>query len=390
MPLAETLPLTDRGARSSWIEIRLDRLSENLAFLKKILGAKGSAPQVMAVVKANAYGHGLVETARAISSRVAYLGVSSLSEILELREHGIKCPLFLFGRLFGSEIAAALKNGATLSVSSFEEAAEISEAAETLVLKAKVHVKVDTGMGRLGIPAAEAFREIKKIMVLPGITVEGIYTHFPTAEREDGFTEKQLEILNEILYKFESGGIRFHFVHASNSAGNICLEKPAIKGLNLVRPGLILYGISPDPQIETGGFKPVLSLKSRIILVKKVEAGQTCGYGRTYTASRATTLATLPIGYSHGYPWSLSGKSFVLYKGKRFPIAGRVSMDYITIDLMGENAKAGDEVTLLGEDNGKSITAEELAKWAGTIPYEIVTRLSPRLPRFYFSQPSGS
>ncbi len=378
---AETLAKSGQGA---WLEVRLNRLVSNLSFLKKILQAKNYPPQVMAVVKANAYGHGLVETARALSGEVAYLGVSSLYEVLELKERGVNIPLFLFGRLFGPEIVTAVKNNVTMSVSSFEEAAEISEVSESLVLKTSVHVKVDTGMGRLGIPAANAVSEIRKIIELPGITLEGIYTHFPTGEREDGFSEKQTETLAGIIREIESTGFRFRYRHAANSSGLLCIENP-MKAFNLIRPGLILYGISPDPLIEIAGFQPVLSLKSRIILVKRIEKGQSIGYGRTYVADKPSNIATLPIGYSHGYPWALSNKAFVLYKGKRYPIAGRVSMDYICVDLKDTEAAAGDEITLLGEDQGARITAEEMAKWAGTIPYEIVTRLSSRLPRFYIS-----
>lgn len=382
-PLAETLSKSGRGGQSSWIEIDLGRLLSNLRLIKQIVAERGGAQNVMAVVKANAYGHGLIDTARALEKEVSYLGVSSLYEILELKEHGIKAPLFLFGRLFGQELVTAVKSGITMSVSSFDEAAEISEISESLITQTPVHIKVDTGMGRLGIPQKTAVSEIRKIAELPGLSLEGIYTHFPAAERADGFAEKQLQHFIEIINELESKNIRFRFKHASNSAGNLRIETPAFRQLNLMRPGLILYGISPDTSLRTAGFKPVLSLKTRIILVKKIEGGDSVGYGRAFVSPRAATIATLPVGYSHGYPWHLSGKAFVLYKGKRCPIAGRVSMDYICADLGEMNAQAGDEVTLLGEDGGESITAEEMAKWAGTIPYEIVTRLSHRLPRIY-------
>ncbi len=384
MPLAaETAAKAGQGA---WVEVRLDRLVSNLRLLKKEVSARtGAAPQVMAVVKANAYGHGLIETARALSGEAAYLGVSSLYEILELRERGIQTPLFLFGRLFGAEMATAVKSGAAMSVTGFDDAAEISEISESMVVKTPVHIKVDTGMGRLGIPVRRAEEEIARIAELPGIYPEGIFTHFPSAEKADGFAEEQLELFQALLRRLESKGIRFRFRHAANSAGNLRISHPAMQDLNLMRPGLILYGISPDKSLGTNGFEPVLALKSRIILSKRIKAGETVGYGRTFTASRECTIATLPIGYSHGYPFHLSNKSWVLYKGKKYPLAGRVSMDYLTVDLGDENARAGDEVTLLGDDKGASITAADLAGWAGTIPYEIVTRLSSRLPRFYFS-----
>lgn len=369
---------------NAWIEIRLDRLLSNLKQIRQsIVRRHGSAPQIMAVVKANAYGHGLLGTAKALSAEAAYLGVSSLYEILELRENGILSPIFLFGRLFDRELETAIKNNASLSVSSFEEAAEISEISESMVQKTTVHIKVDTGMGRLGIPAADAVPEIEKIAQLPGLFIEGLYTHFPSAEKADGFAEKQLALFNGIVSQLKAKNIKFRFLHAANSAGNLRIEDPAMRELNLARPGLGLYGISSDPSLNSEGLEPVLSLKTRIILVKKIKAGDSVGYGRTFTASRPTTIATLPVGYSHGYPWHLSGKSWVLYKGKRYPLVGRVSMDFITVDLGHADAKTGEEITLIGDSHNERITAEELAQWAGTIPYEIVTRLSSRLPRIY-------
>ncbi len=375
--LVETIQKSGHG---TWIEIRLDRLSQNL---KAIQGIHSPA-HTMAVVKANAYGHGLLDIARSLEGQVTYLGVSSIQEILELKERGVETPVFLFGRLFGQELAAAVKSGATLSISSYEEALEISEASRELKKRTTVHIKVDTGMGRLGIPLIEAPKQIERISRISGLLLEGIYTHFPTAEREDGFAAGQVVTFEGLLQQLEGKGIRFKFRHAANSAGNLKVKSPF---LNLIRPGLTLYGIYPDESLRAAAsLSPVMSLKSRIILLKDLRAGQSVGYGREYVAKKATTIATLPIGYSHGYPVHLSNRAFVLFRGKRYPLAGRVSMDYISVDLgSNSDAQAGDEVTLLGEDGKESIRAEELAKWAHTIPYEIVTRLSARLPRFFFS-----
>ena len=376
MPLlVESLPKSGQGA---WLEIRLDRLAANLKAIKRMTAGR----EVMAVIKANAYGHGLVEIARALEGEVSGLGVSSIYEVLELREHGIETPVFLFGRLFGPEIVTAIKNNVTLSVSGVEEATEISEIAQSLLKKVPVHVKIDTGMGRLGIRAEEALKAIEEMSIMPGIVLDGIYTHFATAERLDGFAEEQLRAFQRLLLQLEEKGIRFRLRHCSNSAGNVRM----LNGMmNMVRPGLLMYGIYPDPSLKGHDCSPILSFKSRIILTKHIQPGDSVGYGRSFVSPRATNIATLPVGYSHGYPFHLSNNAWVLYKGKRYPLAGRVSMDYLTVDLGDTEAKAGDEVTLLGEDGDASITAEDLAAWAETIPYEIVTRLISRLPRFYRS-----
>jgi alanine racemase len=362
-----------RASHGTWIEIRLDRFRENF---RQIKAAAGSA-EVMAVIKANAYGHGLVEMARAVKGEAAYLGVSSLHEAHELKEHSIETPVFLFGRLFGQEITAAIKSGITLSISSLDEAQEISQIAFSLGKSTPVHLKIDTGMGRLGIPVRHALPIIEKISILPDLKIEGVYTHFPTADQEDGAMESQADQFTVLVRELEMRGFSFKWRHAANSAAILRLKKTVF---NLVRPGLILYGIYPP---TLAAFQPVLSLKSRIMLLKRLVPGDTVGYGRDFKVTESCTIATLPIGYSHGYPFHLSNKSFVLYHGKRFPVAGRVSMDFLCVNLGNQPARVGDEVTLLGEDGQDAITAPEMASWAGTIPYEIVTRLAARLPRLY-------
>jgi alanine racemase len=213
------------------------------------------------------------------------------------------------------------------------------------------------------------------------LEVEGLYTHFPTAEKDDGFREKQTADFNDLIQKLGRKGINFQFRHTSNSAG---ILKADNSPFNLIRPGLMLYGIYPDASLAAqASAAPVLSLKSRIILVKRLAAGESAGYGRDFVAKKTTTIAVIPVGYSHGYPFSASNKAEILYQGKRFSIAGRVSMDYLTVDLGDAPAHAGDEVTLIGEEQNEIIRAEDVARWAGTIPYEIVTRLVGSLPRFY-------
>lgn len=363
----------------TWLEIRLSRLLANLQSIKK---CAGPGSQIMAVVKANAYGHGILKIAEALAGRVSYLGIASIAEALTLKEHRIETPIFFFGHFFPEEIPPILMDGITLSVSSFDEAREISELSLSLGRKTTIHIKVDTGMGRLGIPYAQAGKQIEQIFRLTGVIPEGIYTHFPTAESDDGFRDRQVQDLSFLLMELEKKGFTFRFRHAANSAGSIKVKTPVF---NLVRPGLMLYGMYPDESLrEAVGVSPILAFKSRIISLKRFQPGESVGYGRSYQINSPTVIAVLPVGYSQGYPFSSSNRSWVIHHGTRYPIAGRVSMDYLTVDLgAGSNTKVGDEVTLIGEDHGETIRAEELAQWAHTIPYEITTRLPLSLPRFY-------
>ncbi|HOW88607.1 MAG TPA: alanine racemase [Candidatus Omnitrophota bacterium] len=359
----------------SWIELRADALLKNLQTLQ----THSNQQDVLAVIKANAYGHGLKEIAQMLAGKITYFGVATLREALELKEHHPQTPVFLFGHLFSHEIPAALLGGITLSVSSLEKAAEISKISEGLSRKTPVHVKIDTGMGRMGIRVEEAPAAIGQMTQLKGLLLDGIYTHFPSAEKDDSFREGQVREFGLLLQALEKKGFLFRFRHFSNSAASLTLGTPMI---NMIRPGLALYGIYPDSSLrQAASFEPVLSLRSRIVLVKKVQAGESVGYGRKFIAKHPSTIAIIPFGYSHGYPYSAWKKACVLYQGKRCPLAGKISMDYIAIDLGNETAKEGDVVTLIGEDKGERITVEELASWARTIPYEIVTRLNGHLPR---------
>ena len=373
--MTELVQNTSKVLHGSWIELRTDHLLDNLRTLQK----HARQNDVLAVIKANAYGHGLPEIAQALAGKVTYFGVATLREALELKEHFPQTPVFLFGHLFPHEIPAALLGGITLSVSSPEKAKEISLLSESLGRKTSVHIKIDTGMGRMGIPVRDAGPAIEKMSKLKGLLLDGIYTHFPSAEKDDAFRETQVREFALLLQSLEKKNIVFRFRHLSNSAATLTLNTPVI---NMIRPGLTLYGIYPDRNLQsTANFKPVLSLKSRILLVKKVQAGESVGYGREFVAKTATTIAVLPFGYSHGYPYAAWKKASVLYAGKRYPLAGKVSMDYIAVDLGDTEAKEGDTVTLIGEDQGEHITTEDMAEWAGTIPYEIVTRLNTHLPR---------
>ncbi|OQA57285.1 MAG: Alanine racemase [Candidatus Omnitrophica bacterium ADurb.Bin277] len=363
---------------ASWIELRGDRLLANLETLRRHSGTS----DILAVTKANAYGHGLGEIARIMDGKVSFFGVATLREALELKERHPRTPVFLFGNPFPHEIPAAIGANLVLSVSSYEKAREISDHSGQLGRTTSVHVKVDTGMGRLGIRVKDAAHEIMKMRTLKGLRLDGIYTHLPAAELEDDYRENQVREFTGLLENLDRNGIAFRFRHAQNSAASLSLRTPS---LNMLRPGLALYGIYPDTALrKTVNLEPVLAFRARIAMVKKLKRGESSGYGRAFMADRDTTLAILPVGYSHGYPWTAWKHANVLYKGKRCPLAGKISMDYLTVDMGDQTVVEGETVTLIGEDHGSAITAEELAGWAGTIPYEIVTRLNTHIPRIVF------
>jgi alanine racemase len=380
MSQTDVLRETHAREETTWLEIDKSALRHNLA---QLIGLTLPSATIMAVVKANAYGHGLIPVAKLLREQVSYFGVASLDEALTLRNQEIDTPILLFGVLFGEAIEAAIEAHISLAVSSTEQAREISEHAQKLKKPAAIHIKVDTGMGRLGIPKASAVQAIIEIVSLPMLHLEGLFTHFPQGEVEnDPFTKEQVHSFLDVIEKISKKGIHVPFRHAANSIG-IANVKDA--HFNLVRPGLTLYGIYPSLAIKPKvTLKPVLNWRSRLILVKKINAGESVGYGRTFVAHEPTVIGVLPVGYSHGYPFSLSGQgSVVLFQGKRFPVVGRVSMDYMTVNFGSDfaHAKAGETVTLLGQDGKESISVESLAEKAGTIPYEIVTRLNPTIPR---------
>lgn len=360
-----------------WIELNQTHLIHNLNTLK----AKSREDiQVMAIIKANAYGHGLIEIAQMLQNEVTYLAVSSLREALEVRSHGIETPLFMLGRLLDKELETAVRAGLTLSVSSLEEAEQISEISENLSTETKIHIKVDTGMGRLGMPFRNAIPLIQKIEALPALIMEGLYTHLPSAERNDGFSEKQMKDFTLLVEALRQKGIVFRYRHATNSAGTLKFQHPA---LNMIRPGLMLYGVFPHASLkEFATLKPVLSLKARVTFVKYLKPGESVGYGREFIADDLTTIAILPLGYSHGYPFRASGKAHVLAADACFKVAGRVSMDFIAVDFGNQVIHPKTEVTLIGQTNHHTVSVEHLADWAETLPYEILTHLLPTIKRY--------
>jgi len=365
--------------QATWLELDRNALRHNLA---QIISLTLPSAAIMAIVKANAYGHGLFETVQCLRDKVSYFGVASIEEALALRRFEIDTPILLLGIHFGNTIETAIQSDITLAISSVEQAREISECAQRLKKPARVHIKIDTGMGRLGIPKSCALQALSEITSLEMLELEGIFTHFPQGEDEkDPFTEEQVRSFHKLIEKIGEKGIHFAYRHAANSIA-IAHHKEA--HFNLVRPGLTLYGLYPHSSLKRKlSLKPVLSWKARIILVKTLGPGESTGYSRTFKAKEETTIGIIPVGYSHGYPFSLSNQGTVLFHGKRYPIVGRISMDYLTVNFGSDfsEAKVGEVVTLLGKEGSEEISVEALAEKAGTIPYEIVTQLSPALPR---------
>ena len=379
---------TDRGKfsngvkiyRPTWAEVNLNSIAFNFRQIRDLVGRK---VKTMAVVKANAYGHGIVEVSRALNKEgVDYLGVASIDEALALRRGKVNSPILVLGSVLPHEISAALKHNISLTLSSHELFKAIKKLANSRGIKAKVHVKVDTGMGRIGIWHEEALNFIKEVYNSPHIDLEGLYTHFSIAARDKVFTQGQIELFEHLINEAQKDNIDIPYKHAANSIATVNFKR---SHMNLVRPGLIIYGMYPKRGFERLiKLKPALSLKTKIVFLKRTSPGRSISYGRTYITQKYTKVATLPIGYADGYGRVLSNKAQVLVRGERAPVIGKVTMDQTMVDVGHiKNVKVGDEVVLIGRQGGEWIKAEKLARLAGTIPYEIICSITDRVPRKY-------
>jgi alanine racemase len=365
--------------RSTWAEIDLKAVEHNFKQIKKVSGKK---IKVMAVVKANAYGHGTVEVSKVLERLgVDYLGVATTDEAMRLRDHGIKAPILILGHVLPREVRSAIEHDIALTVSSEELLSAIRKAA-TGAKKARIHIKIDTGMGRLGIWHEEAINFIKNLVADRNIVLEGIYTHFSSVGRDDFFTAYQFDSFEKILSKLESFDINIPLKHTANSIATVDMKR---SHLNLVRPGLVIYGMYPKATFQKIiNLRPAMALKTRIVFIKDAPPGRSISYGRTYVTQKHTRIATLPIGYADGYARSLSNKAEVLVRGQRAPVVGKVTMDQTMIDVGHiKDVKVGDEVVLIGKQGKDEIRAEKLARLAGTIAYETVCSISNRVPRIY-------
>ncbi|MBU1727101.1 MAG: alanine racemase [Candidatus Omnitrophica bacterium] len=365
------------GYRPTWAEVDLSNLAYNFREIKKILSPE---TKVMACVKADAYGHGLVPVAKKlVSCGVDFLGVASIDEAIRLRKEKIKVPILVLGAVLKKDIEPLFEYGIQPTICEEALAAAINNKARRLGKKINVHIKVDTGMGRIGILHHSADRFLEKVSGFKNLNIEGIFTHFPVADKNRDFTLRQIKAFASLIENAKKSGINIPLAHAANSVGIVDYKE---SHFDMVRPGLVIYGLYPKENLKLK-LKPVLSLKTKIVFVKDLPAGYGVSYGHDYVTKKKTKIATLPIGYGDGYPRNLSNLASVLIKGRRLKISGRICMDQIMVDVGGLAVRPGDEVVFIGSQGEQKITTEELARFSGTIPYEIVCGLGSRIPRVY-------
>jgi alanine racemase len=372
-------------SRPTFAEIDLNALHHNFQVIRSSIPRRS---EILAVVKADAYGHGFMDISRELEELgVNAFGVAFLAEGIQLRKSGIDKPILLLGGVYPGQERKCIGFNLSTIVFSLEQAQALNHAAGKLFRKAQVHLKIDTGMGRLGIQYSEAPAFLAELKKLPHILLEGIVSHFASADELDEsgqyFTRLQAERFTWVLAEARKSGFTPRYVHIANSAAALLRDVP---GCNLVRPGIALYGAIPSSDFQGKlNIKPVMRLKSRIAMLKWVEPGTTISYARRFTANARTLVASVPVGYADGYPRTLTNRGEALIKGQRAKVAGTVCMDWIMLDVTHiPGVAVGDEVVLMGPDGaGNQIHAEELAAWAGTIPYEIFCGISKRVPRIY-------
>ena len=360
--------------RPTWAEISLDSFESNISEARKLAGKNA---RVMAVVKADAYGHGAARISEAALRRGAgMLGVATVPEAMELREAGVGSEILLLGGIDPGEALTAVENSLTPACYSPRALKALSEAAVRSGKEARYHLKVDTGMTRLGVAAGEIESFFAAAAELPGTSLRGVFTHFASAENEDGeYTDHQMKVFREVLSSLDALGVRYGLAHAANSAA---LQRFPDSRMDMVRPGIMLYG---SGGLGEARLLPVMKFKTRIAQMKKVPEGTAVSYGGTFVAKRETLVATLPVGYADGYPRKLSNRAKVSVGGRLAPVAGAVCMDFVMVDVTDVvGVGVGDEVTLFGDG---AVSVEDVSLWAETIPYEILSMISRRVPRVY-------
>ena len=364
---------------NTYLTIDLDRIAANF----KAIQEKAGVP-VMAIIKADAYGHGAIQVARQLQDRCLFFGVSSMLEALELRNAGIQTPILILGQIPPAAFSVAIREGIRPTIFRYEDALALSETAREMGMEAPFHFAVDTGMSRIGFQATEEDADIcAKIAALPGLITEGLFSHFATADCEDltksKVQAKRFEAFDKML---QERGVQVKIRHMDNSAGIMNFHKH----YDLVRAGIVTYGMYPSEEVDPAdlSLRPALSWSSRVTCVKTLPAGREISYGGTYVTTRPTVVATIPVGYADGYRRSLSGKFYVLIHGQKAPILGRICMDQMMVDVTDiPDVAVGDKVVLVGADGENVITMEEIAAAADTFNYEFVCGISRRVPRYY-------
>jgi alanine racemase len=365
--------------RPVWAEIDLAALRHNLKAIRRLIGPR---VRQMAVVKAEAYGHGGLEVARtAVRAGADWLGVALPEEGIALREGGLTAPILVFAPLQVEQAAVFLEYQLTATVCMIEPVVALARLATKRGQAAPVHVKVDTGMGRIGLTPREAEKFIKKLTLIPGIVIDGVYSHLATADQANKeYAETQAVRFSNLVQRLDVAGLLPANVHLANSAG--VLELPQTH-YNMVRTGIMLYGLYPSSEVDQGkiALRPILSLKTKVVYVKKVSLGTGISYGQRYHTKEEATIATLPLGYADGWARQLESQAEVLIGGKKYPIVGAICMDQCMVDLGRDSAEIGTEVVLIGQQGRARITADEIAAKLGTINYEVTCMISDRVPR---------
>ena len=377
-PLHQLVATNSEVMRPTFVEVDLACIASNLDAIRARVGRA----KVMAIVKANAYGHGIIEVARHLQTKADMLGVAFLEEAVLLREHGIMAPILVFGGIATKQIPLFLKLGLSCTAPSVDKLMLINEAARTLNTRAKVHLKIDTGMERIGVHYYSADKLLEASLRCEHCEIEGIYSHFANADALDlTHARLQLQRFTDVLGFYEKHSLPTPMRHLANSAGILALPE---SHLDLVRPGILLYGVYPSRETpRTLNVQPALAWRSHVAYFKVVQPGHPVSYGSTWQSDAPTRLVTVPVGYGDGYSRALSNKASVLIRGQRYPVVGRVCMDQAMVNLGSGTAFNGDVVTLLGVDCEQQISAQEVADWAGTIPYEVLTNINTRVPRVY-------
>ncbi len=365
---------------STIAHVDLKAIRHNFLEIKRLAGPY---TEILCVVKGDAYGHGMVKVSALLDKLGAnFFGVSDIEEGIVLRKNGLIKPILLFESTLSSHARQIVDYNLTPTICTLELANSLNRYAKTRGRRIDIHIDVDTGMGRLGVWHEEAFQFIQKVNRLTNLSIKGIYTHFPLADTDRTFTRNQMKHLYALISHLDKIGVVVPYIHAANSMGLVNYKTQL---LNLVRPGLMLYGLYPSPRLKPKlKLKPALSVKSKIVFLKKVLCGRGISYGHTFIAPKDMKVATLAIGYRDGYLRCLSNRASVLINGKRCPILGRVTMDQIMVDVSKlKSIKVGTTAVILGNQKENSISADELAEYANTISYEIVCNLGNHLSRVY-------